>query len=102
MILKEIDLDLPNSDKHSRFSFRNEVRCIAAQYYGFIKKKISTDGFWKILVECIDNDNVDDVPVTYLKVNTVKVSFNYKKYHIKKQDRRFTHVPVLKHGWICQ
>lgn len=77
MVLTEFDLDLPEKNKNSRHYFRNEVRCVAAQYFSHFPAKFKTDNFWKVLVECASHD---DAPKLYMNVMTVKVNFNFDHY----------------------
>ncbi|NKF49372.1 hypothetical protein G3R49_02095 [Shewanella sp. WXL01] len=77
MLLREFDLDLPEENKDLRHQFRNDVRCIAAQYFSFFPKKFKTNGFWKVLVECSSEEGL---PHIYMKVMTVKVVFDFERY----------------------
>lgn len=85
MILRELDLDIPNLDEHRRYEFSNEVRSVAAHYYSYLPSKFKTNGFWKILIECVDEASTSDV---YLKVKVVKVAFNYEMYRKLDKDRK--------------
>ena len=96
MILKEFDLDLPEKDKDTRHDFRNDVRCIAAQYFSYFPEKLKTDGFWKILVECVEEEKK---PELYLDVKTVKISFDYEGYSaLNKHDKKATILDALYRG----
>ena len=87
MILRELDLDVPSIDNDRGYEFCNEVRSIAAHYYSYLPKKFETDGFWKLLVECVDSEGDSEL---YLNVKVVKIKFDYEHYQTldnqKKED----------------
>ncbi len=96
MILKELDLDLPSLDKDRRHDFRNEVRCIAAHYFSFLPKKFSVDNFWKILIECVDEEKESEL---YLNVKIVKIVFDYGSYlMLDKCNKKVAILEVLHQG----
>ncbi|TRX57959.1 hypothetical protein [Thalassomonas sp. M1454] len=86
MLLKEFDLDIPSLDKVERFDFANQIRCISSHYERYFHKRFHTPNFWKILVECHDEES--DEQNTYLGVRVVKVRFDYEKYLNSSESER--------------
>ena len=96
MILKELDLDVPSLDNDRGYEFCNEVRSIAAHYYSYLPKKFETDGFWKLLVECVDSEGDSEL---YLNVKVVKIKFDYEYYQtLDNQKKKIAILDALHRG----
>ena len=78
MKLIEFDLDVPKAKKEIRTEFRNQIRCIASLYERFFTG-LSIFGGWKVLIECVDIVETNDIR-NLLGVFTYQVMFDYKKF----------------------